>query len=97
VRCGAKNPDDALTCVQCGKRLTPFDRARTVSIDWFVILGNPFAVYAVLAGIIIVGYLFLAQIMGWKILGEATHYFGLVGALVASIPAAYILTERRKR
>jgi uncharacterized membrane protein len=94
-RCGTRNPETAAVCAQCGKPLFGNVRARTVRIDWTV-LGNPAVVWAILAGLIIIGYLYLAQMMGWKILGQATHYFGLVGALVAAIPAAYLVAQKLK-
>jgi hypothetical protein len=57
-------------------------------------LGNPIVTYAILAGLIIVGYVYLVRIMTWSIFGE---FIALVGLLLGAMSAAIILAQRMKK
>lgn len=58
------------------------------------IFGNPIIVYVIIVGLIIAGYLQLAQTVGWKVLGDATQYFGLVTASLAAYVPANAIAQR---
>jgi hypothetical protein len=60
VRCGAKNPDDAVMCAQCGKPLVGVERGRT-HYEGEMCFGMPSHWGGVLVGlfIVILGLAFL--------------------------------------
>lgn len=58
------------------------------------IFGNLIVIYAIIVCLIIAGYVQLAQTAGWKLLGEAADYFGLVAASLTAYVPANALAQR---
>lgn len=70
---------------------------RGLSVQLRMALANFWAAYALIVILVLAGYLFFWQTMGWKILGEPTQYLALAGIFVAAIPAGNIIASKMVR
>ena len=88
----AENMSKALQLIQTSRATqVPIPAHRdTLSI----MLGNPIVNYAILWGLIIVGYVYLVRIMKWSIFGEL---IALVGLILGATSTAIILAQRMKK
>ena len=84
-----ENMSKALQLIQASRATQVPIPAHRVTLS--AMLGNPIVIYAILAALIIAGYVCLVRIMNWTIFGEI---IGLVGLLLGAISAAIILAQR---